>query len=983
MDRLDMMVVYATSEDMHFPAREMVRQGPLLAKGWQSARNCEYPQIVGIRFLQGEVHVAKLQILSNDSKVPVRVEVHVAEPFGPNIQRNGEPVSFHSALFRSYGYFTFRNNSASTFRSGELKSLSVEASMLYLKLIFLEPHPHPVNVFQQVGVTSLVALGQVKQLLLPSGSIDKAPSLVSFFKGGFQRDSDSDAQVLAKIEEFEQAKVRMISIEDYESARRIKDQLDELVPLGVILHDHEHRKAKALADEDYTEAQKMKLIVTRVRAYVESLRPGMPFQRFDLDSMIATALGQDTSVPRGAPAGPPLIMASSPHRFVKKPANFDEIPVGGGGGSIDDSQQVSIDRSPPRQSQQPDDDGPFLLSELDEDDRPLVNDLRSCLPANSEGLNPERVSDARASELNGWKHMRDVFGYYWCCCIFSKKFQLREAAFEFIKQGCSDGSVTKLAQRVQRKDQDVWTCILYAVSTPGIGVADSIPSIVFPACEATQKLFRAIGKKVADATLFRACGLAIAKALLVKLGDSNVRLRQVAMGTIETLGESPFVGTEIICGTIVDEKPKNVKQSEEYMKFLAAVVAKLRGGSAMPPVLQLSNVYKKSLKSMLAHANKGVREQAMLVLVEYIRKLGSIHPEVQTVMASIKPAQKLVVEKMLSETTSAVPLVDDHSAEEQSNALPRKKQDQQKTAPPVIFQPRRTLEETKGLNPDLADVYVFKSPAQSKKHRKIASTMAFGPTVESSVIESERMVTPQQPSVLKKKIADALTAASNDAQPIDPVASILVTPTSAHSDEARSTPVVSKSVRIPTPTAQQLSSPSASFHPSPVKQHPPKRRPPPAAVPGRCQFCGESNEEFHDKDALLEHFFGECPMLCTCPLCRLPVEIHEIHWHLAQDCKHKALLKQCPRCYECVRVEEYDEHAAAAKCIAFQSLNFVCPLCHEVLLADDVFWEAHILYPPFCSQNPRTKVADENDMADSGLDEHRKMDSDNDEPSES
>lgn len=134
----------------------------------------------------------------------------------------------------------------------------------------------------------------------------------------------------------------------------------------------------------------------------------------------------------------------------------------------------------------------------------------------------------------------------------------------------------------------------------------------------------------------------------------------------------------------------------------------------------------------------------------------------------------------------------------------------------------------------------------------------------------------------------------------------------------------------------------------------PKRRPPPAPKPGECQFCGLADRDFYDHSLLVQHFTSECPMLCTCPLCQLPVEIREVHCHLAYDCEFKDMVKQCPRCLETVRKEEYDKHVSKKECTMFSDHTLVCPLCHARMANGDAFWEVHVMTPPFCPCNPRT-----------------------------
>lgn len=944
MERLEMAAVFCTSEEPHFPAREMVRQGPLVPRGWHSAPNCEYPQIIGLRFFAGVVHLDRLQIVANDSKVASRVDVHIATPDGPNMAY-GNPVAFHSALFRSVGYFTFRNNKESLYRCGELKVISLDEPVLYVKLVLSEPHQHPVNPYAQVGIVSLTSFGNVTRLVLPTSvspliaagggvSMSDESSLLKFFRGGVERDTTVDQEVQRKIEEMEQAKLNMIAIEDFESARRIKDQLNELIPLGVILHDHEHRKRKAIAEEIYAEAHRLKQIIQRIRAYVGSLKPGMPFQRFDLQAMISASMIPDTAV---APVPGLVEMAGgSPHRsFVKKNQLFDEIPVGAADGSpLSFASGASASAFEEKNfTEEP----PLLLSDVCEADRPLAADVRAHLPQGSEALHPEAVSETRASDINGWKKQHDSFGYYLCCCIYSKRFQFREAAFEYLRRALGEGEnrgVSQLSATLKKKESEVYVSLLYALSAPQTGIGDTIPSVIFPACDIIQVTFAKVKKIAADQALQKSLIKKIATALMSKIGDSNARVRQVVDATVEALSASTAVGFDALCDAVLDLKPKFARHAEECCKFLTKALVT---ADPTPACLAPAAVHRRFLKPLVSHANKAVRDAAMHLIAEYIVKQGGMHtPESTQLLANLKPLQIKVVQGLVD----SKPAREKNSGAHFETGPEEDEVASQRVAPSPITaeRARRTVEETRAANPKLADVFIFKD---SKKKNRFASQQSPIVTMNENLPDETAMSITSaspvaKPSVLRQKMFDALET-TKTTQGLLSVAS----PTKSI---ASSSSAATRSQYDPSPSR------AASF-----REQAPKRRVPPTPVAGRCQFCGEESSDFLDnKDALLEHFFGDCPMLCTCPLCRLPVDIREIHWHLAEDCQHKAALKRCPRCWECVRVEEYDSHVQEAGCIAWTPSQVACPLCHELLLSDDVFWEAHILFPPYCPQNPRT-----------------------------
>jgi hypothetical protein len=141
---------------------------------------------------------------------------------------------------------------------------------------------------------------------------------------------------------------------------------------------------------------------------------------------------------------------------------------------------------------------------------------------------------------------------------------------------------------------------------------------------------------------------------------------------------------------------------------------------------------------------------------------------------------------------------------------------------------------------------------------------------------------------------------------------------------------------------------------SPNREWP--RRTQPSPIAGECQFCGLADDSFSEHAELLQHFQSECPMLLSCPLCQLPVEIRDINDHLVDDCQHRERVSRCPKCRCAFRSDAIDAHVQANKCVAASHDTIECSLCHTRLPNIDAFWSAHILEPPYCSGNTRSVV---------------------------
>jgi hypothetical protein len=104
--------------------------------------------------------------------------------------------------------------------------------------------------------------------------------------------------------------------------------------------------------------------------------------------------------------------------------------------------------------------------------------------------------------------------------------------------------------------------------------------------------------------------------------------------------------------------------------------------------------------------------------------------------------------------------------------------------------------------------------------------------------------------------------------------------------------------------------------------------PPPAADEQTCQFCGRHDPSFDDATLDL-HFWRDCPMLMTCAECEQVVEISYLREHLLTECER-----------------------SAAPARGEQLAEGCCPLCANVVPADDDGWTNHLLVAT-CRRNPR------------------------------
>ncbi|OQR84047.1 hypothetical protein THRCLA_10866 [Thraustotheca clavata] len=133
-----------TSEDEEHPALQLQSHSSL-SHGWQSAKLCEYPQELVLMLNHGSsIRVSKCQILVHQTKIPSRIEIHVKDA---------------SFTFRLLGFVQLDSNESTKYSARELKTISINCECAYIKLVLHSCHRNHYNVFDQIGLVSIVIFG--------------------------------------------------------------------------------------------------------------------------------------------------------------------------------------------------------------------------------------------------------------------------------------------------------------------------------------------------------------------------------------------------------------------------------------------------------------------------------------------------------------------------------------------------------------------------------------------------------------------------------------------------------------------------------------------------------------------------------------------------------------------------------------------------------------------------------------------------------
>ncbi|KRJ99174.1 centrosomal protein of 104 kDa isoform X1 [Drosophila yakuba] len=123
----------------------------------------------------------------------------------------------------------------------------------------------------------------------------------------------------------------------------------------------------------------------------------------------------------------------------------------------------------------------------------------------------------------------------------------------------------------------------------------------------------------------------------------------------------------------------------------------------------------------------------------------------------------------------------------------------------------------------------------------------------------------------------------------------------------------------------------------------------------RCPFCDWSCAG-SDATQLDRHYWKACPFLTKCPQCSQVLEVAALNYHLTTECDAKESYVVCVRCTESVHKQLYELHQMEDYCRELKTGAARCPLCHDdVHLPQDGGWKLHLLSAGGCPGNIRKR----------------------------
>ena len=648
--QLEFQVVSVTGQDPDHPKEELDRRSPD-TRGWQSQKNCHYPQQLILKLISKNqpVELSKIEFLSHQSKIATKVEIVVAVD---------EPSSFNHAdisfdqcqSIRRLGYVSLDSNERSQFQARELKSINISPQrVMFVKFILHDCWKNDLNPCNQVGIISVQLLGSLLAVekALPASdnlrNVAKKTNPISLHPTSHEntpvrariRPSQAPSfklhpDIQARIDSLEQRKKDRAKLEDFDGASKLKDMLKDVRNNFTSALQIESKMHKAAADEDYVEASSLKLqrdlarknameILEEAERSIphedapEQVQPpfAVPCQPQDIDSMpplhpIELPSPSNTELIRKCEPPSPIILDTSFSAPRQSPdrSNSSHTSLAASTAAplqiskalhAQNIQDSTIVAHTDRESSTSD---PFELGKHPLDGVPGFQDLPL----------PEDISDTRISS-EVLSRVESVVGLYRTKCFFSRNWNLRDAVLTKLSLMLHsidiEGSALALCIILERAIHD---CVVQVFLT-GLIVLDECLS-EFENLRLTSKTVIPIVEKITI-------------ALVGKLCDNKPKVSDGAATALLSFALSQCIGPVYIgIHALKNMRPQDAKAGRAVcarLKFLEKLVDEF-GDEAFQPE-KVINFIKNSANGF-SHKDADVRTAAKDLTTAVYRLIG-------------------------------------------------------------------------------------------------------------------------------------------------------------------------------------------------------------------------------------------------------------------------------------------------------------------------------------------------------------------------
>ncbi|KAM6976945.1 centrosomal protein of 104 kDa [Aplochiton taeniatus] len=270
--KIGFIVTSSSGHEDNFSAKELMIHAPT-ANGWRSTRFCSYPQQVTLQLTE-RCRVRKLQLLAHQYMIAAKIEFHIGEHLP-----EAHPPGLCGVL-RRLGYVSLSDNQKTAFKARELKSVHVDAVGTYLRVTFHSNHDNHYNIYHQVALVAINVLGES----IDGSTINTIPSreqLMEQYLNSSQHETALDVTYMGKCDSIsplddlafamyqdpevahiirllDDQKQDMVRRERYDLAKTLKQAIADLQKVGERLGRYDVEKHCAIEKEDYDTAKRKK-----------------------------------------------------------------------------------------------------------------------------------------------------------------------------------------------------------------------------------------------------------------------------------------------------------------------------------------------------------------------------------------------------------------------------------------------------------------------------------------------------------------------------------------------------------------------------------------------------------------------------------------------------------------------------------------------------------------------------------------------------
>ncbi|XP_069990312.1 centrosomal protein of 104 kDa isoform X3 [Penaeus vannamei] len=958
--KLGFHVTQASSEDDGGRAKELLQQGPGV-KGWASARFCIYPQELVFQ-LEERCNLSRVQLLAHQHLIPEKIELYIGDV------PPGREVALYNVRFAQLGYITLSDNEHSQFKARELKSVTVDCTGTFLKLVLHKNHINRLNLYNQIGLVAINILGNEVETnnnsVSPDGEGGQVPSA---------RDQEVpiyhdlafamyvDTQVAATIRTLEDRRLAAMREQRYEYANKLKSAVTQLRAAGERLGKYELEKRHAIENENFDRAKLKKQLADEYREQVykaleiedllerkgkldrndapapKGLRELPPPPRVknkprsrDPSPTLASAHPAHTATTHLPPARPTNTPPKPPPSPPKSPS---PPPIKTPSAPLPDLRQPHPQANTPRlgtsqlppppaaPSPAPYTAPPTSYADYDEQTLPALKHrdvLDRATEESDVGTNRRSHGLTEADKKDAALPI-DVFGRELVEKIYSKNYSDKENGLKQLQREMTayspDGSGV-------RPDRFVRASVVLVRKA----LKDKVYSVALLASQTLSLLLsdffskHKVTKKEMTSTLEK-----VLPDLLAKTSDNATRTQNLATtAVLEVLSLSlerglGGVGVEVTRPLTNTVHPRgalcraNIVETQLNTLGPTALPKDKESGFTPRHVVEFGH-------SAFKHQNNEVRKVGERLLL-------ALYPHFPSTVRKALPlqddlARKNVLYRNLFEQLEALdektpPRWAGRPASAGSSAPRRPRQSHR--------QPMPSKREAAAVSSSSSSARVRPSPSQS--HAPPHSGASAGASSSSTPNHTRRiwlMFTPSSSS----GVSTGSSASSVGSTGYPPVPQISITP-----DEAE--------VR-----GRALSRLNRSRSDLRVMEDEPS---PGDSEDKTCIFCGAYDESFSD-NGLDMHYWRACPMLTRCHYCRQVVEVASLTQHLLGECVASTQYRRCDRCSEAIPKKVFYDHAASKSCTPCKPEPIAnhCPLCHENIPPWDEGWRVHLMPGPDC-----------------------------------